>query len=98
MHGDVQGLNHNFTTDGEITWFDFDLCGYSWRAYDIAYYYTRIPGPVRAPVIDGYEAVRPLTDAEHDMLPTLGKLAWIREGLRSKDLVKRLHQPYLSYA
>jgi hypothetical protein len=35
-----------FAEDGQITWLDFDLCGYGWRAYDIAYYYTRIPEPV----------------------------------------------------
>ena len=61
MHGDVQGHNHHLTEDGQIIWFDFDLCGWGWRAYDIAYYYTRIPEPVRAPVIQGYESVRPLS-------------------------------------
>nr|WP_238362594.1 phosphotransferase [Actinopolymorpha pittospori] len=97
VHGDVQPLNHHFTEDGQITWFDFDLCGYGWRAYDIAYYYTRIPSPLRAPVVEGYESIRPLSRTEHKMLPTLGRLAWIREGLRSKMLVKRLHEPYMSY-
>ncbi|WP_020580381.1 phosphotransferase [Actinopolymorpha alba] len=97
VHGDVQPLNHHFTEDGQIIWFDFDLCGYGWRTYDIAYYYTRIPQSVRAPLIEGYESVRPLSRAEHEMLPTIGRLAWIREGLRSKALVKRLHEPYMSY-
>lgn len=32
VHGDVQGHNHHFTEAGQITWFDFDLCGYGWRA------------------------------------------------------------------
>ena len=52
---------------------------------------------MRAPVIQGYESIRPLSQTEHDMLPTIGRLAWIREGLRSKTLVKRLHEPYMSY-
>ncbi|GAB3405383.1 protein kinase family protein [Flindersiella endophytica] len=95
VHGDVQGLNHNFTDTGEITWFDFDLCGYGWRVYDIAYYYTRIPEPVRAPVLEAYESVRPLSQSEHEMLPTIGRLAWIREELRSKALVQRLRDPYI---
>lgn len=47
-------------------------------------------------MIDGYESIRPLNRAEHDMLPTIGRLAWIREGLRSKALVKRLDDPYIS--
>jgi Ser/Thr protein kinase RdoA (MazF antagonist) len=97
VHGDVQGLNHHFAEDGHITWLDFDFCGYGWRTYDIAYYYTRIPEPVREPVIKGYESVRALSRTEHEMLPTMGKLAWIREGDRSKQLVKHLRNPYMSY-
>ena len=97
VHGDVQPLNHHLTDDGHITWLDFDLCGYGWRAYDIAYYYTRIPEPVRAPVIQGYKSIRPLSPAEHEMLPTMGRLAWIREGDQSKQLVKHLHNPYMSF-
>lgn len=97
VHGDVQPLNHHLTDDGQITWFDFDLCGYGWRAYDIAYYYTRIPEPLRASVIDGYESIRPLNDTEHEILPTMGRLAWIREEDRSKQLVKHLHNPYMSF-
>jgi Ser/Thr protein kinase RdoA (MazF antagonist) len=97
VHGDVQPLNHHLTDDGGITWLDFDLCGYGWRTYDIAYYYTRIPEPVRAPVIQGYESIRPLSPAEHEMLPTMGRLAWIPEGDQSKQLVKHLHNPYMSF-
>ncbi len=97
VHGDVQPLNHHLTDDGHITWLDFDLCGYGWRAYDIAYYYTRIPESVRAPVIQGYESIRPLSPAEYEMLPTMGRLAWIREGDQSKQLLKHLHNPYMSY-
>lgn len=97
VHGDVQPLNHHLADDGQITWFDFDHCGYGWRTYDIAYYYTRIPEPVRAPVIAGYESIRPLSRAEHQILPTMGRLAWIREGDRSKQLVKDLHNPYMSF-
>jgi Ser/Thr protein kinase RdoA (MazF antagonist) len=37
VHGDVQGLNFHFTQDDQITFLDFDLSGYGWRVYDIAY-------------------------------------------------------------
>ncbi len=97
IHGDVQELNFHFTSDEHITVFDFDLCGYGWRAYDISYYYTRIRKHLRMPFLDGYESVRPLNDAEHVILPTLGRLAWIREGVKSKGLVKRLNDPYMSF-
>lgn len=36
-HGDLHGnTNAAFTKDGKLTHYDFDLCGYGWRAYDIA--------------------------------------------------------------
>lgn len=98
VHGDVQSLNIHFTGDDQITFLDFDLCGYGWRAYDVAYYYTRIPERLREPALRGYESVRPLNDSERDMLPTIGRLAWIREGCRSKALVKRLRAPFMSFA
>lgn len=98
IHGDVQGMNFHFDDEDRITFLDFDLCGYGWRAYEIAYYYTRIPKRLRGALISRYESVRPLSRAEHDMLPTLGRLAWIREGLQSKELVYRIHKPYMSFA
>jgi len=36
-HGDLHGnTNAAFTDDGQLTHYDFDICGYGWRAYDIA--------------------------------------------------------------
>lgn len=36
-HGDLHGnTNAAFAENGELTHYDFDLCGYGWRAYDIA--------------------------------------------------------------
>lgn len=97
VHGDVQELNYHF--DGaRITFFDFDLCGYGWRAYEVAVYYTRIPKEQRGAFIRGYESVRPLTAAEHAMLPTFGRLAWIREGCQSQGLLYRTRWPYMSFA
>ena len=98
IHGDVQGLNFHFDRNNQITFLDFDLCGYGWRAYDIAYYYTCIPAHLRGPLIRGYESIRPLTAAEHGMLPTFGRLAWIREGDQPEDLLRHMRNPYLSYA
>jgi homoserine kinase type II len=94
IHADPQVLNIHITEDGQITWFDFDICGYGWRAYDIAYYYTRIPAHLRDPVLDGYQAIRPLTDAERDMLPALGRAAWVWECIEPAELVEKLKDPY----
>lgn len=96
VHGDVQSLNFHFTADDRITFLDFDLAGYGWRIYDVAYYVTRIREQHRRAFLDGYESVRPLTDAERDMIPTLGRLAWIREEIGATELVKRLRKPYMT--
>ena len=35
-HGDLHGWNVNLTKDGKVTLYDFDCCGFGWRAYDVA--------------------------------------------------------------
>lgn len=35
-HGDLHGGNAHLADDGTITFFDFDCCGWGWRAYDLA--------------------------------------------------------------
>lgn len=79
IHGDVHGGNYHFAEDGQITFFDFDHCGYGWRAYDFSYYYTRIQESLRTPCLQGYDAVRPLSHAERGMLTPFGRAAWMRE-------------------
>lgn len=107
IHGDPQVLNCHFADDGTVNFFDFDHCGFGWRAYDIAYYlrHTNAAGErrgeeIRSAVIEGYGSVRPLSPAEQQMLPTLGRAAWIREGtaagqgLPPSKLIRLLHDPY----
>ncbi len=100
IHGDPQDLNYHLTTDGKITIFDFDLCGFGWRAYDFAYYYTRIAEQFRQSALDGYESVRALSEAEREMIPTFGQAAWVKEGtmvgsgLHPSDLAKNLTDPF----
>lgn len=96
IHGDVYWANFHFDERDQITIFDFDLCGYGWRAYDLAYYYTRIPEAFRAAALEGYEALRPLSDAERDMLTTFGRLAWIHaDGRPVPRLAQLLRNPYV---
>ena len=96
IHGDVQELNFHID-DGALTFFDFDLCAWGWRTADIAEYYTRIPPPHREPFLDGYQTVRPLNPSEHDMLLTIARLAWIREGCRPPNLAPMLDDPFIRY-
>ncbi|GCF10046.1 phosphotransferase [Dictyobacter arantiisoli] len=35
-HGDLQGGNANLAGEHKLTFFDFDVCGFGWRAYDLA--------------------------------------------------------------
>lgn len=96
IHGDLYWGNLHFDKHNQITIFDFDLCGHGWRAYDLAYYYTRIPQSVRAAALEGYESLRPLADAEREMLTTFGRLAWIRaDGRPMSRLAQLLRDPYV---
>jgi Ser/Thr protein kinase RdoA (MazF antagonist) len=69
-HGDLHPGNVRFGDDGELTLFDFDCCGYGWRAYDLAVflwnsYLERRSKTWRASrwraFLRGYGAVRVLT-------------------------------------
>ncbi len=96
IHGDVQQLNFHLD-QGAVGFFDFDLCAYGWRTADIAEYYTRIPPPHREPFLDGYQAARQLNRSERDMLLTIARLAWIREGCRPPNLAPMLDDPFIRY-
>lgn len=97
IHADIQPLNYHFDADDNITIFDLDMCGYGWRAYDLAYCYTRTGDPQRSAMLDGYQSVRPLSDAEHSMLTTFGRLAWIaHDGRPVARLAQLMRDPYYS--
>ena len=107
IHGDPQVLNCHFADDGRVTFFDFDLCGFGWRAYDIAYCLRHTSAAadsggdeIRSAFLDGYQSVRRMSQAEHQILPTIGRAAWLREGtaagqgLPPKKLARLLQDPY----
>lgn len=64
--GDFHGYNQHFTDNNEITHFDFDLCGYGWRAYDLAIFrWSRgSDQQLWEAFLKGYESVRPLNPLE----------------------------------
>jgi Ser/Thr protein kinase RdoA (MazF antagonist) len=76
IHADIHSHNLYLTSSGEIVFFDFDHCGYGWRAYDLAELY-RGPNPSGADqrrwaaVLAGYESERSLSSSERDQLPAL---------------------------
>jgi Ser/Thr protein kinase RdoA (MazF antagonist) len=73
IHADMHGRNH-FYNDAGITIFDFDHCGYGWRAYDLAGYVLGRKEDARQAFLDGYQTIRALSSAELDSLPTFEKI------------------------
>jgi Ser/Thr protein kinase RdoA (MazF antagonist) len=74
--GDFHGYNNHFTDSDDLTFFDFELCGYGWRAYDLAVFLwnarsNNTPSEWWEAVLQGYQTVRQLTQAEQAALPTL---------------------------
>ena len=77
--GDFQGSNHHFTEENELTHFDFDLCGYGWRAYDVAVFRwgRGAKQEIWSGFLEGYEAVRPLSDRDKTLIPVFVQLRHI---------------------
>ena len=80
--GDPHSGNIHFTADNQMTLFDFDQCGYSWRTFDIAKFMqvalqTGLSHRVRAAFIEGYQNVTPLDVREFEGLKPLTQAAHI---------------------
>jgi len=78
--GDPHSGNAHFTEDGCVTLFDFDQCGYGWRAFDLAKFLhialrTGISKKVRDAFLESYQHVNPLTEREIEMLQPLVQAA-----------------------
>jgi Ser/Thr protein kinase RdoA (MazF antagonist) len=73
--GDFHNVNTHF--DGEQpTFFNFDLCGYGWRAYDIASFLLNTgllqkSAKLSEAFFAGYYSVRPLSNNEHEAISPL---------------------------
>ena len=77
-HGDVNG--GNFYTNGAHEWalLDFEYFGYGWRVFDIATFFnnqihqlgrTERSRGILGAFLEGYQAVRPLSQIELEVLP-----------------------------
>lgn len=78
--GDPHSGNVHCTSDEQMTLFDFDQCGYGWRAFDIAKFLqmalcTGMRYSVRDAFLAGYEDIQPLTDEEIAALRPLTQVA-----------------------
>ena len=68
--GDFHNVSTRFGKDGRPIFFNFDLCGYGWRAYDIATFLLNTglmhkPTDLSEAFFAGYYSVRPLSQNEH---------------------------------
>jgi Ser/Thr protein kinase RdoA (MazF antagonist) len=82
--GDVNPRNFHLTEAGGITLFDFDQCGYGWRAFEIGKFLSSIhhfgnAAELGGAFIGGYDSVRPLSAAEREAIPAflLVSLIWV---------------------
>lgn len=80
--GDPHSGNVHFTDEGQLTLFDFDQCGYGWRAFDLAKFLqismrTGIARKVRDAFLEAYQDLHPLTQQELDALQPLTQAAHI---------------------
>lgn len=78
--GDPHSGNVHFTGDDKPTLFDFDQCGYGWRAFDLAKFFqvsmrAGLSRSVRLAFLAGYEAQSPLLVQERQLLGPLTQVA-----------------------
>jgi len=73
-HGDLHTHNVMLQPDGDLAIFDFDLCGYSWRVYDLATVWWSLPrndksnAPWRS-FLRGYSQQNKLSQQERKLMP-----------------------------
>ena len=80
--GDPHSGNVHFTLDNQMTLFDFDQCGYGWRAFDLAKFWqvslqTGLSNRIREAFLKGYQEVDKLTELELDRLQSFIQMAHI---------------------
>jgi len=73
-HGDFHGWNANFSEDDKVTFYDFDCCGFSWRAYDVSVFrwcaMLRDKEKERWKLfLQGYKEIRELKEADIEAIP-----------------------------
>lgn len=80
--GDPHSGNVHFTDDNQLTLFDFDQCGYGWRAFDIGKFLqvslqSGLSRTVRDAFLNGYQSVETLTEIELSCLQAFTQTAYI---------------------
>jgi Ser/Thr protein kinase RdoA (MazF antagonist) len=77
IHADINEANVHFGADHSVVFFDFDHCGYGWRAFDIAVSLTGEPSENQTAYLQGYQSVRELCQPELEAIPTFVRMRCI---------------------
>ena len=80
--GDPHSGNVHFTEDNQMTLFDFDQCGYGWRAFDIGKFLqvslqSGLSRKVRDAFLEGYQTIETLSQIELSSLQAFTQTAYI---------------------
>lgn len=94
--GDPHSGNVHFTEDNRPTLFDFDQCGYGWRAFDLGKFLqvsvrAGLSQSVRAAFVEGYKSIRELTALELECIPAFTQTAHLWNWAISATTAK-IHQ------
>jgi Ser/Thr protein kinase RdoA (MazF antagonist) len=102
--GDVNPTNFHIDRKKQITLFDFDQCGYGYRAFEIGKFISSVHShktkhDIAKAFIDGYQQVRQLSQAELDVIPyfEIVSVIWVMAiHVYNADRIgyKRLEKPF----
>ena len=102
--GDVNQSNFHINEIGKITLFDFDQCGYGYRAFELGKYLSslhssRSKKELMAAFLKGYETVRKINEVEKEAIPyfeiaSVIRVMSIRVANKDKVGYRNLEAPY----
>ena len=81
IHGDPLSGNARITSDNQVIWYDFEFCGFGWRALDLAHAYASAQdhednsGLVWNAFLKGYRSKRPIGETDLAAMPFLSAAA-----------------------
>ena len=82
--GDINARNFHIDHNKNITLFDFDQCGYGYRAFEIGKFSASIHShklkhALVGAFMEGYQQVRPISEAEHNVIPyfEMASVIWV---------------------
>ncbi len=92
VHCDLGWHNINHDPDSGMTLFDFDLCGYGWRAFDLALVRLQLDDRHWAAFLEAYDSARSMSDAERDSIADFVYLwpMWHIDLLRNRSPILQL--------